>query len=239
MKLALVVPTYKYHIPILETMLDSVVAQTCLPDLVLIQASSCDAECSAILAGLRAATWPFPLVILETERIQHIAENKNVAIAALPSDIDIVSFFDSDDLLHPRRIEYVKQYISEGYDAVYHGLTGSSEFNLMEEPMPAVDTYIKKETVGDAFSGAPFTIRRLIFLDEEDTEVGYHDGSVSLRKECFTKVRYNESAKGHQDCLFASDLHDARYTIVNLGIPLMQYKEASLEEKSKKNAILH
>jgi glycosyltransferase involved in cell wall biosynthesis len=236
MKLAVVIPTYKYHIPLLKTVLESIVGQTCLPDLVLIRASSCHAESSAILAGLRAATWPFALMILETEKLQHVAENKNAAIATLPEDIDIVSFFDSDDVMHPRRIEYVKQYISNGYDGVYHGYTSSSEFNLMEEPRAAIDTYIKKETVSDAFSGAPFTIRRLIFLDEEDTEVGYHDGSVSLRKECFTKVQYDETAKGHQDCLFASDLHDARYRLVNLGIPLMQYIEVSLEEKSKKNA---
>jgi hypothetical protein len=102
MKLAVVIPTYKYHIPLLKALLENIVGQTCLPDLVLIQASSCDAECSAILAELRAATWPFRLSILETERVQHIAENKNVAIAALPQDIDVVSFFDSDDVMHPR-----------------------------------------------------------------------------------------------------------------------------------------
>lgn len=237
MKLAVVIPTYKHHIPLLKATLDSIVGQTCLPDLVLVQASSCDIECSAILEGLRQPIWPFPLIILETEKAQHAAENKNEGVRALPEDIDIISFFDSDDLMHPRRIEFVKRYISEGYDAVYHGHTRTPDWDMWQEPNPVIDCYIKQETVADAFSAKPFTIRRLIFLDEEDDEVSYTDGPVTLRKKCFSRINYNEDAKGHQDCLFASELFRAGYKLLNLNLPLMVYIPVSHEERIKKNAV--
>jgi hypothetical protein len=93
MKLAVVIPTYKYHIPLLKATLESIVAQTCFPDLVIVHASSCDTECRRILAGLRNARWPFPLLILETEKAQHAAQNKNDGAAAVPEEIDVISFF--------------------------------------------------------------------------------------------------------------------------------------------------
>lgn len=234
MKLAVVIPTYKYHIPLLKATLESIVAQTCFPDLVIVHASSCDTECRGILAGLRNAQWPFPLLILETEKAQHTAQNKNDGAAAVPEEIDVISFFDSDDLMHPRRIEFVKQYISEGYDVVYHGFMYSSEWNIMEEPKPILDCYIKQETVAAAFSGKHFTIRRLIFLDEEDNAITYSDGNVTLRKHCFERIKYNTEARGHQDAVFASELHQARYKLVHLSIPLMMYTRVSEEEFIKK-----
>ena len=104
MKLAIVIPTYKYHIPVLKRTLESVAQQTCPPDLVIVRASSCDAKCSGILAELRLFPWPFPLTILETDKVQYAGQNRNEGVAAVPDDIDIISFFDSDDLMHPRRI---------------------------------------------------------------------------------------------------------------------------------------
>lgn len=240
MKLAIVIPTYKYHIPLLKSTLESIAAQTCAPDLVLVRASSCNAEYSAILAELRAAVWPFPLTILETEAVQYTAQNKNEGVAALPDDIDTVSFFDSDDIMHPRRIEFVKRYIAEGYDVVCHAHTDSPEWNITEEPRPVLDYYIKHERVLAGFIRECMTfipIARVIFLDEDDNEVGYTDGTLTVRRECLNRVKYDTKAQGHQDCVFFTELHQAGYKIINLNIPLMLYIPVSQEEQTHKHSL--
>lgn len=153
MKLAVVIPTYKYHIPILKDTLESIAKQTCAPDLVVVRASSCDLESSRILTSIRDTAWPFPLDVLETNKLQHTGQNKNEGVAVVPDNIDIISFFDSDDLMHPRRLEFVKQYISEGYDAVCHRCIGvyNRSWNMIEEPEPIIESYIKYETIYRGF----------------------------------------------------------------------------------------
>jgi glycosyltransferase involved in cell wall biosynthesis len=234
MKLAVVIPTYKYHIPILKNTLDSIAKQTCAPDLVVVRASSCDAECTKALAEISAIAWPFTLTVLETDKVQHTGQNKNEGVAAVPDDIDIISFFDSDDLMHPRRLEFVKRYISEGYDVVCHSFINDKDsWNMIEEPVPVFESYIKYETVIAAFSGEPVKIGRVIFLDENDDEVGFTDGPLTMRKECFNG--YPLDARGHQDCVFFSGLHRAGYKLVNLNVGLMIYMPTPDEELLKKN----
>ena len=220
MKIAVVIPTYKYHIPVLKRTLDSVGAQTCLPDLVIVRASSCDADCTRALAEIRAMSWPFPLTIVETDKLQNAGQNRNEGVALVPDEIDIISFFDSDDLMHPRRLEVVKRYIAEGYDVVCHGFTGLP-WNMTEEPAPIVKSYIKYETIRAAFSGELVKVGRVIFLDENDDEVGFTDGPLTLRKECFNGYALDQ--RGHQECIFFSGLHRAGYKVINLNMGLMVY----------------
>jgi glycosyltransferase involved in cell wall biosynthesis len=232
MKLAVVIPTYKYHIPVLYRTLESIAQQTCLPDLVIVRASSCDAKSSDILAELRVFAWPFPLTILETDTLQNAGENRNGGVAALPEDIDIISFFDSDDLMHPRRLEFVKQYIAEGYDVVCHGCA-VLPWNMNEEPDPVVESYIKYETIRAAFTGELVKVGRVIFLDENDDEVGFTDGPLTLRKECFNG--YASDQRGHQECIFFSELHRAGYKAIHLNMGLMIYTPTSATELVEKH----
>ena len=66
--------------------------------------------------------------------------------------------------------------------------------------------------------------------------MGYHDGSLTMRRECFDKIQFQEEAKGHQDCKFYSDLHRAGYKVVTIRNELMLYMTVSDEERAKKNA---
>lgn len=234
MKLAVVIPSYKYHIPVLQNTLNSIAKQTCLPELVVVRASSCDAECSRVLADISAMVWPFPLKILETDKVQYAAQNRNEGVAALPRDIDIISFFDSDDLMHPRRLEFVKRYISEGYDVVCHGfVTDTEPWNMTEEPVPVVESYIKYETITAAFSDEMVKIGRVIFLDENDNSIGHVNGPLTIRRECFNS--YPLDARGHEDCIFFSELHRAGCKMINLNMGLMVYTPTSHEERFERS----
>ena len=234
MKLAVVIPSYKYHIPVLQNTLDSIAKQTCAPDIVVVRVSSCDAECSRALANIQAIEWPFPLKVLETDKVQHTGQNKNEGVAAVPHDIDIISFFDSDDLMHPRRLEFVKRYISEGYDVVCHNFVNDTDsWNMIQEPTPVFESYVKYETITAAFTDEKVKVGRVTFLDENHDEVAFTDGPLSLRRRCFNG--YPLDARGHQDCVFFSGLHRAGYKLVNLNMGLMIYMPTPDRERLEKN----
>ena len=242
-KLCVVIPTFKHHLSVLRETLDSVAAQTRLPDLVIVRASSCDAETAPTLAELRATLWPFPLEILETSALQFTGQNKNEGAAAVPSSMDIISFFDSDDIMHPRRLEFVERSIvDDGADVVCHNSTycysreAPLKWDMLLDPRLIWDSYVKTETILSPYNGKQLKTGRVIFLDDEDEEIGYHDGSLTIRRECFSKVQFDPEAKGYQDCKFFSDLLRARYKVLNICIPLMIYMGVSQEEQFKKNS---
>lgn len=238
----MVIPTFKYHLELLKETLHSIAAQTRLPDLVIARASSCDSECELTLSKIRATPWPFPLEILATPELQFTGQNKNEGAAAVPKDIDIISFFDSDDLMHPRRLEFVERCILEGADVVSHAYKCCDnrkelpEWPLKEEIATVSDSFIKRETIRSPYLNTTIDIRRLIFLDDNNDEVGYHDGSLTMRRECFSQIKFQQEAKGHQDCEFYSDLHGAGYRVLTIRNELMIYMTASDEERVKKNA---
>ncbi len=240
MKIAVVIPSYKNHVPLLNRLLQCIVKQTRLPEIVIIKVSSCDASCKDILDELRAGAWPFTLQILETESVQLTGQNRNECIAALPDDINIVSNFDSDDIMHPRRLEFVERFILEGADVVCHtamdGSSTDSEYvwNMEETPEPIRNSYLKFETCPILLLDKEVVIKRLIFLDENDDEVGFVDGPVTFRRECFKHIQYDINAIGYQDCKFLSELHRAGYTFINLKNNLMIYTRLSQDEYNKK-----
>ena len=240
MKLAVVIPSYKNHVPLLNKVLKSIVNQTRLPDIVIIKVSSCDASCKDIVDNLRKASWPFTLEILETESVQLTGQNRNECIAAVPDDIDIISNFDSDDIMHPRRLEFVERFILEGADVVCHtamdGALTDSDYiwNMEETPEPIRDYYLKFETCSVLLSGKDILMKRLIFLDDNDDEVGFVDGPVTFRRECFKHAQYDIHAIGYQDCKFLGELYGAGYKFINLKNSLMIYTRLSEAEYNQK-----
>ena len=130
------------------------------------------------------------------------------------------------------RQEYIEAAIAEGYDVVCHGFTGLP-WNMTEEPVPVVESYIKYETVRAAFTGELVKVGRVIFLDKNDDEVGFTDGPLTLRKECFNG--YASDQRGHQECLFFSGLHRAGYKVINLNMGLMIYTPTSATELLEKH----
>ena len=120
MLIAVVVPTYRAHFTFLESLLENIGQQTRAPNLVVIRASSCQVEDIPFLESLQARLWPFPLKIVSTAAKQYAAQNRNEGSDAVPEFFDAISYLDSDDLMHPRRLEIVEKMLEEGADVVLH-----------------------------------------------------------------------------------------------------------------------
>jgi glycosyltransferase involved in cell wall biosynthesis len=115
MKIAVCIPTYKAHLPLLKRCLDSIQAQTRRPDTVVVSASSCDSKDIVLL------DYPFPLLLLASPHHQDAAANRNCAAEAIRNSVDILTFIDSDDEMVPERLAFLERaFVESGADFVLH-----------------------------------------------------------------------------------------------------------------------
>lgn len=248
MKIALVVPTYKAHFIYLERLCRNAAEQTRLPDLVVIRASSCDTdEARAQLSALSEKAWPFPLKILETSNQQYQAQNRNEGVAAVPPDFDAVSFFDSDDLMHPRRLELIESLFLQGAEAVIHDCQKGNSAPIWEHydtvhhvwdsillqkesaiqrnnQIVSRSVIIKQYTGTVIPTGYEITFLRPIPMDEhlEDT-LGAHFGHVSVLLRIMKDIRFDLAALGYEDAKFVSDIVYKRHKTASLIAKLSYY----------------
>jgi hypothetical protein len=251
MKIALVIPSYKPHFIHLDELCKNAAAQTRLPDLVVIRASSCDTEARAQLVALSEKAWPFPLKILDTAAQQFQAQNRNEGAAAVPPDFDAVSFFDSDDLMHPRRLEFLERLFLQGAEAVFHDCIRGQipEWETFDTPPSHVwdSILLQKESAiqnknqifseseirkvypfGIFIEGKRITFMRPIPMDEELEEtVPITFGHVSISRRLFMDIQFDEEALGYEDAKFVSDIVAQRRRTVSLRAKLSLYRIGS------------
>ena len=247
MKIALVIPTYKPHYIYLEGLCKNAAEQTRRPDLVIIRASSCDAEARPLLEALHKTLWPFPLLVLETAARQCQAQNRNEGAEAVPAEFDMISFFDSDDLMHPRRLEFLERVFNEGAEAVIHSQQDHLAWDSFTAYPPHVwdSVLLQKESAIQAgnqivscsewlkaYSSRPIgkeiTFLRPIPMDEElEEELSMHFGHVSVTRKLFEGIRFDQEALGYEDAKFFSDIVAQHYRTASIRAKLSFYSTGS------------
>lgn len=254
MKIALVIPTYKQHYIYLNRLCSNIAEQTRLPDLVIIRASSCDEGGKRILEEVLGAKWPYPLQILDSPEKQYQAQNRNEGADAVPPEFDIISFFDSDDLMHPRRLEFIETVFEQGAEAVFHDCShGRQSFT-----QPVWDTYDSVNAVHDSILlqkesaiqqgtkiislseyatilpnikllGKEVVFYRPIPMDEDlETQLSVHFGHASVLTRVFKLIRFDEAALGYEDAKFVSDIVFQHYKTAHIREKLSVYLCGSL-----------
>jgi hypothetical protein len=233
-RIAVAIPTYRLDLPVLWECLDSITKQTRLPDLVCVQASSCNLE---DIRPFQEAAFPFPLRIASSSEKAFAAENRNkAAAAAVVGAADVITFMDSDDLMHPRRIEVIERaFLSDPtIDVLLHGRVhfGHGEPPLQWDTLPEDcspdrgTAYFKFEVIQSPFKGIDIPFHRVLF---EDTGrgVGVRSGAaghLTVRARCFKEHRFDEDALGYEDSLYLSTLLKANYEFGYLPWNLSGYR---------------
>jgi hypothetical protein len=248
MKIALVIPTYKPHFIYLHQLCQNIAEQTRLPDLVIIRASSCDTpDAVRLIEDVSGFVWPFPLQILATRKQQFQAQNRNEGADAVPADFDAISFFDSDDFMHPKRLEYIEDMFLKGASAVFHGYQkgcGLPAWESYDIPCVAWDSILlQRETlvrVGSQALTLPeleeinpeYNALRLVraefyrpvAMDENLEEaITVTFGHCSVATPVFRSIRFNHDAVGYEDVLFASEIVKNGYKTVSVRARLSYY----------------
>lgn len=121
MRLGVVIPCYKPHLPKLVRLLESIATQTVAPDCVVVACSSATvADVAEIFVGDRSALIRHVHWVLSPDR-RNAAENRNAGVAvALARNMGAVTFMDADDIMHPQRCEAVLRALKGGADLILH-----------------------------------------------------------------------------------------------------------------------
>jgi hypothetical protein len=78
-----------------------------VPDVVVVSVSS-------------AKTYPdLPCRVLVRSDIACAGENRNIAARSIAEEVDVLTFIDADDVMHPRRIEMIEKHFTENRDLDY------------------------------------------------------------------------------------------------------------------------
>jgi len=130
-----------------------------------------------------------------------MAENRNICAKNLPKDIDVVSFFDIDDYMHPRRLEFVEKAFTEGgADVFIHGYE-----------------YIKYEQKPDEYWEKMSKEVEVVYNSVEQDELIGAVGHLSVLKSLFDSFNFLET----NDLKFSSDIEYIKDS-QKRGLKLMQ-----------------
>lgn len=192
MRIGVAIPCYKYHIPQLKRCLDSIAAQSVLPDDVVVSCSSTNPE------DLPHYSYPFSLRVVPTRERKNAAENRNSAASYLTTDI--VSFFDADDEMHPQRIEAIRDAFHKvpGCDIVLHSYWMGPQTSWTWRTYTDFD--IRSQTLARAPSGCA------IYSPSPQERI--HHSQVSVSEHTWTRYKFNEdqSVERREDSLFCGDI---------------------------------
>lgn len=197
--LCVAIPCYKPHLGCINTLLDSIRAQTRKPDEVIIVSSQTQVV-DAIDVKLEDG---WSLCIKASQA--NASTNRN-ALAAM-SNCDIISFIDADDVMYPDRCELIMKAFEEDPDVslVLHNFNFLGENDRSFEPCGEL-----RFIHGYLFPGGNHKV---------------HNGHVSVRRSLFTHFKYNESLMAGEDVDFTNRIYNASYKVKYLPNKLSIYSK--------------
>jgi Glycosyl transferase family 2 len=216
------VSCYFNHIPHLFNLLDSIEKQTLKPNKVVVSCSSTNKNIHFCLTE-----YSFPIEIITIEENKNASENRNIAISKL-LDMDIVTFMDADDLMHPQRLEIITKVFEEtDCDIVLHNFQEKEETTFES----ITDVTIKIDGLELHSCGC------IIHTDNQYDEQIYkiHHSQSSVKKEILYQVRYREDKEYNrkEDCIFCADvfnlenIHNVHIKNVYLSNKLSYYRPSN------------
>jgi len=174
MRLGIAIPCYNNHIPHLLTLLETIENQTRKPDCVSISCSSTQADEFPSLTN-----YSFPIKVAIFPGRKNTAENRNIAFKAF-ADVDAVSFFDADDLMHPQRLEFIELALEKGTDIVLHNYT-----------MNEVKQFVLYETANIIYDQLAKASSGCAYLKTQ-WDAPIHHSQVTVRRSVLNTVQFNE-----------------------------------------------
>jgi hypothetical protein len=213
--LGIAVPCYKYHIPVLKRFLDSVEAQTVKPEYVVVSCSSSTQE------DILNYAYSFPLQVIPFEGRLNASQNRNKATDILIKlGCSYISFFDCDDVMHPQRIQGIK----EGFSTFPETQIILHSFWLTKgELEQEFEHYNSFQYVVNNLRKAPSGCAELI----ENWQARLHHSQGSVTKELFTNVRFREEKEFErkEDSIFCGDCLSLGIPNLYIRNPLSKYYE--------------
>lgn len=190
MKIGVAIPCYYGHINNLCCLLDSIEAQTIVPNKVAVSCSSTD-KLDII------KKYNFELDIFVTNEKLNAAQNRNNAISKL-LDMDYVTFMDADDIMHPQRIEILLNTI-QNYDSdiILHNYQ-TKPYNDTNMFQKIEDINVRTNTLIKCWSGC------ITHNHSHNHNDKIHHSQATVKKSILDIIKFPEEPEFHtkEDCVF-------------------------------------
>jgi len=184
------VPCYKYHIPLLKRLFDSIENQTVKPDIVCVSCSSSNNS------DIPTYNYSFPINFIIEEKRQNASVNRNIASKTLINKgCEYISFFDADDVMHPQRIEAIKKAFEHPVKIVLHNYLDDINEFIKYENFNFIWNELIKAPSGCAIVKSEWRKR-------------IHHAQVSVHKNIMNLVTFREEKiyERREDSLFCGDV---------------------------------
>ena len=192
--IGIAIPCYKYHLPNLRRLLESIDAQSRKPDQVVVSCSSMDSAMDpGADHGIDCNAYSYPLRIITTSERKNAAENRNRAAAALTTTI--VSFFDADDVMVPHRLKCIEHaFLNYPCLIVLHNYSEGGSVS------PAPDPVCEYGKLRRSYTGCA--------THADSYSIPIHHSQASVVATVLGKIKYREDAASErkEDALFCGDV---------------------------------
>jgi hypothetical protein len=171
MRIGVCIPGHANHLEYLPKCLKSIEGQTVKPAVISISISSFSGSFPEFQCSI-------PLKISITPEPACAGKNRNTAAAAISSEVDILSFFDMDDLMHPMRLEIIqKAFLESGADMVVHAFKIQKKANYFTEELNILPT--GNPILTECFYTTKDSICGRVHVQKEKGGLEFHNGHVS------------------------------------------------------------
>jgi glycosyltransferase involved in cell wall biosynthesis len=219
MRLGVVIPCYKPHLPKLVRLLESIAVQTVAPDCVVVACSSATVVDVAEVFVDKSAMIGRVIWVLSPDR-RNAAENRNVGVAvALARKMDAVTFMDADDIMHPQRCEAVRRALDGGADLILHDYWDSPA-DLARLFTSYDDFPIEYDCLVRAPSGCA--------IHRTDWYRRVHHSQVTVTRRVLERMTFPEGVEyeRREDAVFCGNVLSMGFRSAYLPLALSKYDEA-------------
>jgi hypothetical protein len=208
--IGIAIPCYKNHYHFIPSLLRNISESTIKPNQVVISCSSHDDN--------KTDTFLFesiPVTISYTTELLNVSQNRNRAAKLL--NTKYISFIDADDLMHPKRIEFLLHVIKKypNTSAIYHSYKNDN-IRFRDDPFwEEIEPNIIEDITPDYKRG-------MGILAEE---YPIHHAHVTIKKSVFSLFKFDEHPLSYkvEDSEYAYMLAEHGIPIVFLNNQLSRY----------------
>lgn len=181
--LGVAIPCHAGHFKYISALLQNIATSTDKPDEIVISCSSWknNATSEFTFEGI-------PVKLFYTRHMLNASQNRNRAAGALKTDL--ISFLDADDLMHPRRIEFVRNTFDmrKDVDAVYHNYSYEPQ-SSRNQPFWDEPTLIVHP---GKFVKDPNAVGIMV-LTNPPNQLQHHHAHVTIRSSVFRRIQFPEN----------------------------------------------
>ena len=201
MRLGVCIPCHKPYLIYLEKCLESIENQTRKPDIVSISIS--EVELAPILP-----VFSFPVEI--TVSSDKLCQGKNRNLAASKIDVDILTFFDSDDIMHKQRLELIEKAFEKGLDGFLHN---NKECLSRQYRNRSLNNYFWESVTNEVYTDGFSTTKDAICGRISSIHGNITNGHFSCKKAVWKALTYPEMYGLGEDSHYVYEVYNAGYKI--------------------------